>query len=135
MSLIEPRPAEWSQTLQLSPGWYRVSGEIETDHVASLSDARVGIKVVNRRFSSPPPGPDGGSAWHPSELYFRIGKPDQTAVVICRLVGKGSARYRHLRLVKLSGPPPPGVAQVDLDAAAAEAAPRGVLGAKPYPVR
>lgn len=122
LDLTKPGSADWIQPVKLTPGWYRISGEIQADHAASLSVARIGIKFGDHRYSGRPHSPEHGSAWSPSEFYFRIGKPDQTAAVICRLAGRGSARYRRLRLTKVSGTPPPGVARIDLDAVAASAA-------------
>jgi len=132
---IKPGGAEWVQTVGLTPGWYRVSGEIETTDVASLNVARIGIKFGAHRYSGRLRGPDRGSGWSPNEFYFRIDKPEQTVEVICRLAGKGSARYRHLRLIRVSGSPPPGAARLALDAAAAKDAARGAWDIKPYSAR
>lgn len=114
--------AEWTQAVELPPGWYRVSGETQTAAVSSFLEARVGIEVANHRYSGASPGTARPGGWNQSEFYFRVGKSDQAVAVICRLVGKGSARYRRLKLTKLSGPIPSGAPRVDLDMTAAKEA-------------
>jgi len=131
LALTKLGDAEWSQTVDLRPGWYHVSGEIQSKVDNRVTAAYIAVKAQGKTYSYP--ASECGSAWNPNDFYFRVGKGGQSVAVVCRLDGRGSAFFRHLRLIKMSEPIPPSAERIDIAATGVDAAMRqNGLAAEPY---
>jgi hypothetical protein len=111
-----PNRTSWGQTLTLAPGWYFLHGEMRTEPAAlHYGSALIGVHLETGTIGlawSDSPTQD----WYKGGLYFSVGARARTVEIVCVLVGKGRAFFRHLGLSRLSAPPPPNVGQVvDLD--------------------
>lgn len=104
--------AQWSQSLTLEPGWYRLGGEVET-RVVRKGDA-VALLGVSQDQSASGWSSDGVSGRSTGEFYFRVTKDTRRVEIVCSLTGVGSALFRNLQLTKIADPPPPRAAQIDL---------------------
>ena len=111
----KPNITDWSQTVELSSGWYFLTGEIKA---AGSRDelATIGIHVLGHEFGSAPLETAAGHGqWSPTKLYIRIGAERRNVQIICQLEGRGDASFRHIKLVAApGGTPPPGAPQADL---------------------
>ncbi len=107
--------AQWGQTVNLTPGWYQLSGEVRAEKLGAAPDAPVfGIRVTGGSFGWLIPQA-GGSSWQRADFYFRVGDPGAEVQVVCQLAGsKGAVSFRHLSMTRMTAPPPPGARQVDL---------------------
>jgi len=114
----------WSHTINLVGSVYHLSGEMRTiGLVRGFDFATIGIQLTN------PHGPrrsdrhnmfglswsdaDPSSNWQKGGLFFRIGTPQRTLEVVCKLEGRGSVCFREIKLIKSS--PPEGSEVIDLD--------------------
>lgn len=108
--------AQWSQSLSLQPGWYRLAGEIETKR-AGRADAIALLGVSLNHFASGwALGGQVASERKAGEVYFKVARDAPQIQIICRLTGPGTASFQHLQLSKIAGPPPPEAIEVDLGA-------------------
>jgi hypothetical protein len=124
--------ARWSQPLNLSPGWYRMSVEVRTHAVlpfftgASISVLEDSIMSADIR---------GDSGWQPLSLYLKIGRYGADVDVALRVGGymnltRGEAFFRHAVVVRVPAPPPGAEHVFDLTAIRQKEAP-GPIG-KPW---
>jgi len=116
LRLINRKPdiTDWSQTVELSSGWYFLTGELKAaggrDELATM-----GIHVLGHAFGSAPLETAAGRGqWSRAGLYIKIGAERRNVQIICQLQGRGDASFRHIRLVAAAGGPPLGTPQADL---------------------
>ncbi len=105
--------AQWSQPITLQPGWYRLTGEVESHGDGARPILGVGVShSVKGWSSSGTPVPTLGGFYF-GEFYFKVEETREVRVV-CRLSGRGSAQFRHLALTKMRAAPGSGALQADL---------------------
>jgi len=99
--------ARWLQSLNLGPGWYRMSVEARTHAVlpfftgASISVMEDGIMSADLK---------GDTDWRPLTLYLKIGRYGADVDIALRVGGymnltRGEAFFRHAQVVKVAAPP------------------------------
>ena len=109
---------QWVQSLMLSPGWYRLSAEMN----AAISDptySSATVAVIPREdylFGVLWSGSSKTGIWTSGHLDFRVANNTRTIQIVCQLSGAGDAAFRKLSVVSLSGPPQQTEASVDLGA-------------------
>jgi hypothetical protein len=104
--------ARWSQTVNLAPGWYRLSGELRTENI-DQGNAQIGVFAGGAIWSLPikmTRSPD----WNSGILYFKIGIPREVPIVCLLVAPRGTAHFRRLLLTTTSAPPRE-ADQVDLE--------------------
>jgi len=106
----------WDRTLNLRPGWYNLSGEVRTEGLIAGRDlAFIALQLPRNAFSLSSTNAASESDWKKGALYLKVGGSGREVLITCKLEGQGTASFRSLSLVPASSPPPPAVAQVDLD--------------------
>ena len=116
--------------VSLPPGWYYLTGEIKA--TGDWSDvAMIGVHFHRHEFGFHPRAGSGGSSWTTGGLYFKIGGDRQSVQIVCQLEGGGSASFRHISLIPITGAPPAGATQFDLGSIAER--PEPFRGADPNP--
>ncbi len=110
----KPNIALWSQTVTLPLGWYYLTGETKT--IGNSGDVgTIGVHLMRHEFGlSRLDTSSRGDGWTRGEMYIKVPGNRHSMQIICQLEGRGSASFRHIRLVAISGDPPAGAAQVDL---------------------
>jgi hypothetical protein len=107
--------ARWSQTVNLTPGWYRLSGELRTENIEpEQGNAQIGVFAGGVIWSLPikiTRSPD----WNSGVLYFKIGTPREVPIVCLLVAPRGTAHFRRILLTRTSAPPRE-ADQVDLEA-------------------
>ncbi len=103
--------ARWSQSLGLEPGWYRLTGEVETT-VARNGAARA-LLGVSQSGTASGWNSAGESCRSTGEFYFKVTNDTRQVEIVCSLTGTGSALFRNLQLTRIAGLPPPNAAQMD----------------------
>ena len=112
--------AEWSQTLDLAPGWYHLSGDLMTEGIGRRSLPPVlGIRVRGHAYGWTPADT---SMWQHGDFYFRTARPSTEVTVACQFGPPGTAHFRHLQLTKESNAPATDARQVDLEKEGAKVA-------------
>ncbi len=123
--------AQWSQKLRVTPGWYRLSGELRTEAVQpGHGSVSIGITVNGTTLTLPIEG-QSFTHWTVGALYFRVGAPLEIQVVCLMAGSSGTARFRRLRLVATAAPTSD-ANQVDLEAMLAQRA-RLARSSPPHP--
>lgn len=95
--------AQWSQPMTLPIGSYRLTGEVRSqgDGTAILG-VWLGASVQGWSPSvTSAPNPSGFST---GEFYFKVDEAKEIRVV-CRLSGRGTARFRNLSLTRVAAAP------------------------------
>jgi hypothetical protein len=107
--------ARWSQTVNLAPGWYRLSGELRTENIEpEQGNAQIGVFAGGVIWSLPikiTRSPD----WNSGVLYFKIATPRVVPIVCLLVAPRGTAHFRRILLTRTSTPPHE-ADQVDLEA-------------------
>jgi len=107
--------ARWSQTVNLAPGWYRLSGQLRTENIdPERGNAQIGVYAGGVIWSLPikvTRSPD----WNSGVLYFKIGTPRELPIVCVLVASRGTAHFRSILLTTTSAPPRE-ADQVDLEA-------------------
>lgn len=106
--------AQWIQSVALRPGWYRLTGELEPK--GEEAEAMLGVALRHSVHGWSPGGTSDPShgGFHSGDLYFKVGQPRDVQIV-CRLSGRGSARFRRIELRSVDAPPDSLAMQLDLD--------------------
>jgi len=106
--------ARWSQTVNLAPGWYRLSGELRTENVdREQGNAQIGVFAGGVIWGLPIK--PHSSDWNSGVLYFKIGTPRELPIVCLLVASRGTAHFRRILLTRTSAPPRE-ADQVDLEA-------------------
>jgi hypothetical protein len=106
--------AVWSQTVDLAPGWYRLSGELHAENIDPHGDVLIGISAGGDTLSLPIKV-TSSSDWISGVLYFKIGIPREVQIRCMMGVSPGTVRFRRILLTKASAPPRE-AAQIDIEA-------------------
>jgi len=97
--------ARWSQTVNLAPGWYRLSGELRTEKTdPAQGNALIGVYLSGRTWGVPIKV-TSSSDWNSGVLYFKIGAPRELQIVCLLANSPGTARFRRILLTTTSAPP------------------------------
>jgi len=110
--------AFWSQTVDLVPGWYRLSGQLRTENVDPRGNVMIGVYAGGSAVGLPIKL-SSSSDWNSGVLYFKIGIPRELRIVCMLGASPGTVHFRRILLAKASAPPRE-AAQVDLEAILAQ---------------
>lgn len=106
--------ARWSQTENLAPGWYRLSGELRTEKIDPAGDVLIGVYASGSTWSLPIKV-TSSSDWNSGVLYFKIGVAREIQIVCLLAASPGTVHFRRILLTKASAPPRE-ADQIDLEA-------------------
>lgn len=113
--------SSWHQALMLRPGIYhvtaeaRVNGTTARDGGASLAISTYdGIQVMSNHLQ-------GNADWQPFTFFLTVDRWGDTTELLCQLGVSGNpdtgrASFRNIKVVEVSGPPPPAALSFDLAA-------------------
>ncbi len=111
--------ARWSQTVNLAPGWYRLSGELRTENVnPEQGNTMIGVDASGKTWGLPIKV-TSSSDWNSGALYFKIGTLGELQIVCVLDASPGTVHFRRILLTKASAPPRE-ADQLDLEAIFAE---------------
>jgi len=105
--------ALWSQTIDLAPAWYRLSGELRTENIDPHGNVLIGVYASGGTLGLPIKVAKS-SDWNSGVLYFKIGIPREVRILCMVGVSPGIVRFRRILLTKASLPPRD-AAQIDLE--------------------
>jgi hypothetical protein len=111
---LQPDFARWSQTLNLTPGWYLLSAELRIEDAGPDFDARLGVDQ-GKTTAGVSPDLHRPAQWIPSAFYFKVGAAYRQVRIDCLLNSPGTVSFRNLRLVRSEGARDPATTQYDLD--------------------
>lgn len=107
--------ARWSQTVNLAPGWYRLSGELRTENIdPEQGNAQIGVYASGIIWGLPIKM-TRSSDWKKGVFYFKIGTPRELPIVCLLVASRGTAHFRSIVLTRTSTPPRE-ADQIDLEA-------------------
>jgi len=111
--------ARWSQTVNLAPGWYRLSGELRTENIdRKQGNVLIGVYAGGSTWGLPIKV-TSSSDWNSGVLYFKIGTRRELQIVCLLAASAGTVHFRRILLTKTSAPPRE-ADQVDLEAVFAQ---------------
>ena len=107
--------ARWSQTVNLAPGWYRLSGELRTESIEpGQGNAQIGVFAGGVLWSLPIKMTRSAD-WNSGVLYFKIATPREVPIVCLLVAPRGTAHFRRILLTRTPAPPRE-ADQIDLEA-------------------
>jgi hypothetical protein len=114
---IKPNDARWSQSLNLSGGWYHFSAELRAENVGK-DNTGASLSVLEDGIGSP--DLKGTTGWQRVGFYLKVGKKGADLEVACRVGGFGSLNTgtvscRNIELERVAAPPSNARAQYNFD--------------------